>query len=299
MLRSLTAARPLRAFPAAGPAPGDGPRSAYAPSWRGGPATIMPPTLRTAPPLAANDASLTARARENALLSADVYKATPAPPPGFRVADAATVAKLGLTQPMLEQPGSSFRARIYVTGDGAQRRYVVAFRGSQDGEDWRNNAQQALGLDSASCAKALRIGRALARSDAAVTLTGHSLGGGLASAAAIAAGRQCDTFNAAGLTDKTIASARGLAGERSGAQVQAYHVPGEILTTLQKGGDRVLAGAAFGPAGAVLGDVPEAYGVEHTLPNVRPAGTSFIESLNPIARHGMDWVLAGTAALHD
>ncbi|MEG3175301.1 Mbeg1-like protein [Sphingomonas sp. RB3P16] len=298
MLQSVTAAQAIRPTSVSGTAPDDPPGASYLRDWRSGPATLPPALLRAPPPTAANDTGLATRARENALLSADVYRATPTPPPGFHVADAAALDKLGLTPTMLEQPGSSFRARVYVAGDGADQRYVVAFRGSQDGEDWKNNAEQALGLNSVAYGKALQIGRVLARSDAAVTLTGHSLGGGLASAAAIAAGRDADTFNAAGLTDKTIASARS-AGPATAAQVQAYHVPGEILTTLQQGGDRALAGVVFGPLGAALGDLPEAYGVEHTLPNVRPAGASFVDGLNPVARHGMDWVLAGTGALRD
>lgn len=256
---------------------------------------------------AANDVSLTDRAQTNALLADDVYRAEPTPPEGYRVASAEELDKLGITPEMLEQPGSSFRARVYATDEGGETQYVVSFRGSQTGEDWRNNAEQALGLNSESYAKALEIGRSIARSDESVTFTGHSLGGGLASAAAIASGREADTFNASGLSQNTIDSARGIAAanDRGISTVQAYNVPGEVLTLIQEGGDRViggilggiLGGGIGGIGGALAADAPEAYGNRHTLPDVTPEGKGFFDGLNPIDRHGMDWVLAGTAAL--
>jgi hypothetical protein len=285
--------------------------AAYAADWPG--STGQAPALRTdvaaALPAAANDTDLLTRAKQDALLSADVYKDAPNPPPGFHVASEAELTDLNLTSEMLERPGaSSFRARVYVTGSGDAARYVVAFRGSQTGEDWRNNLEQGVGLDAPSYAKALRIGREIARSGAEVTFTGHSLGGGLASAASIASGREADTFNAAGLSPQTIGEARAIASanSRGVAAVQAYHVPGEILTVVQNGGDRaagaiiggMLAGIPGGIAGAIGADAPPAYGSPHTLPDVRPEGKSFLDGLNPIDRHKIDWVLAGTAALH-
>jgi hypothetical protein len=282
--------------------------AAYAADWQGTPsvARIAAPA---APAQPANDTDLTARAQESALLSADVYNDVPNPPAGFHVASADELKDLGLTPTMLEQPGaSSFRARVYATADGqGGTRYVVAFRGSQTGEDWKNNALQGVGLDAPSYDKALQIGRQLARSGEEVTLTGHSLGGGLASAASIASGRQADTFNAAGLSGRTIAEARGIAAQngRGAAAVQAFHVPGEALTLVQNGGDRaagsILGTVLFGPVGGAIGgigaDAPPAYGTQHTLPDVRPEGKSFLDGLNPIDRHGIDWVLAGAAAL--
>ena len=284
--------------------------AAYAADWRAG--SERAPALRaetsTALPAAANDTDLIARAKQDGLLSADVYKDTPNPPPGFHVASQAELTDLNLTAEMLERPGaSSFRARVYVTGSGEAVRYVIAFRGSQTGEDWRNNLEQGVGLDAPSYAKALRIGREIARSGADVTFTGHSLGGGLASAASIASGREADTFNAAGLSSHTIAEARAVASanSRGAAAVQAYHVPGEILTMVQNGGDRaagaiiggILAGIPGGIAGAIGANAPPAYGTSHALPDVRPEGKSFLDGLNPVDRHKIDSVLAGVAAL--
>ena len=282
------------------------PRSVYADSWAAPAASMAatPPQATMASTTASaargsegsSIAASTARAQESALLAADVYRDTPAPPAGFRVADAADLARLNIQPEMLERAGSSFRARVYATGEGDGVRYVVAFRGSSSGEDWRNNFQQAAGANSESYAKALAIGERLGRSDASVTITGHSLGGGLASAAAVASGREADTFNAAGLTDRTIAAAKAISGGGDVA-VQAYQVRGEILSFLQDGGDRLLGGIIFGVPGALLADAPSAYGSRHQLPDVAPEGKNWFERHSRIDRHMIDWVVAGAAAM--
>ena len=278
--------------------------SRYADNWAAPRTTVQAAAPLSAPARTTEGSSIpssTARTQESALLAADVYRDVPAPPAGFRVASDADLAGLGIRPGQLEQPDSSFRARVYVTGEGSTERFVVAFRGSSSGEDWRNNFQQAAGFDAASYAKALVIGERLARSDASVTITGHSLGGGLAAAAAVASGREADTFNAAGLSDRTLDAARSIssANGRGGGDVavQAYNVPGEILTHLQDGGDRLLGALLLGIPGALLADAPSAYGVRHQLPEAVPDGKSWFAEHSRIDRHMIDWVLAGAGAL--
>lgn len=276
--------------------PGRPAESRYAADWSA--PTVSTPVAQSV--LAAPHAEPTPdEVREAALLSSDVYSDAAAPPPGFRVATEADLGALNLMPEMLERPGSSFRARVYATEEGGRTRYVVAFRGSASGEDWRNNFEQGFGLGSESYAKALLIGERLARSDAQVSMTGHSLGGGLASAAGLASGRDTITFNAAGLHDSTIGRARETANAAGQADphVTAYRVRGEILTFVQEGGDRGLGAILFGVPGALLVDSPEAYGVHRDLPLVVPEGKNWFESHNRIDRHMMDWVLAGTGAL--
>lgn len=266
--------------------------SRYAADWRSPPGPAPTP-VQAAPvrtPTASGPPLETARAQENALLAADVYNDRASPPAGFRVADQGDLDRLNLTPSMLEQPGSSFRARVYVTGQGADERYVVAFRGSQSGEDWLNNFQQAAGADSESYNKALAIGQRLSRSEAPIALTGHSLGGGLASAAAVASGYPADTFNAAGLHGDTIRDASRIAAAagRPTAAVEAFHVRGEALTAAQEGTDGWIWGRA---------DLPNAYGTSRELPFAVPEGKNWFEQRNPIDRHMIDWVLSGAAAL--
>ncbi len=227
--------------------------------------------------------------RASALLSADVYRDTASPPPEYRVARAEDLDRLGIRTQDLSSPVSAFRARVYIhheTGDA-----VVAFRGSQTGDDWRANIRQGAGLPTDHYARALRIGAALARHpDARVTLTGHSLGGGLASAAAAASGRDAITFNAAGLSPPTLAQAdsiRRTAAVKQAAQVAAFHVRGEILTAIQEGGDRLIGAIIAGPAGAAFFDAPPAIGERRVIEPVTPPGGR--ETI--FARHGIEFVL--------
>ncbi|MGK6354109.1 lipase family protein [Sphingomonas sp. DT-207] len=232
--------------------------------------------------------------RELALMADDVYNDIPAPPPGYRVATESDLARIGLSPQDLSSPQSAFRARVYLSGEGASAQYVVSFRGSTDASDWKANAQQAVGLPSDQYARALMLAKAIGRHpDANVTLTGHSLGGGLASAAALASGRDAATFNAAGLSDATIDRARAIRGntDSPAPEIAAFYVRGEILSAVQDGGDRVLGAIFGGPLGGLLADAPEAYGDRIPLDAVRPQGQSWYQD-NPVARHGMDWVLS-------
>lgn len=248
-------------------------------------------------------------ARTLALLSQDVYNNAATPPAGWRVAGKADLAALGIPKSMLDNPASGFRARIYAEGTGADACYVVAFRGSTTRGDWIANAQQAVGAESDHYRRALLIGERVSRASGVdVHFTGHSLGGGLASAGALAAGRDGTTFNAAGLHARTIdgaAQIRLAAGIGAAPDVHAFYVRGDILSALQDGGDRMVGallgrvvGSLAGPVGGLVGelvgrqiDAPEAYGTRMALDAHRPDGKSWWQD-NPVARHGMDWVLA-------
>ena len=104
-----------------------------------------------------------------------------------------------------------------------------------------------------------------------VIFTGHSLGGGLASAAMLATGAPGVTFNAAGLSDNTLRSLNpgktpnAIREELAGSgQIRRYNVEGELLTGLQQG--------------AML--APDAVG--HELRLAAPRGAC----CNPVELHG-------------
>jgi hypothetical protein len=171
---------------------------------------------------------------------------------------------------------AGFKAMLYqdyITGD---RQYVLAFAGTDDNSgqfldwllfgaegDWQNNYDQGLGRGAApQYVAAMRLGFALANNPATrgrVIATGHSLGGGLASAAAVVGGIQADTFNAAWLREETLQEPDGMGGFRerypgslarfSGAAgfIDAYYVDWDILTYFQSrfrrlGGDMASVG---------------------------------------------------------
>lgn len=208
-------------------------------------------------------------------------------PAGTRqVTDAGELARLNLDATMLDR--GAFHAEVYATGEAGAEAYTIAFRGSGGRVgDWVTNAQQGIGLPSNHYAQALEIGRSVARADPGldVSFVGHSLGGGLASHAANASGREAITFNAAGLHATSRAEGAAVAAEnglRTGT-ADNFAVPGEFLTSTQN----------------IIPFVPRAFGETHALPLVRPEGLGAFSQygpLGPINRHMMNWVLASTAS---
>lgn len=284
------------AHPTPSPSPGPAPR---------------PPHVSTPAEQAAHRAAERTRlqtAKVDAGLAEDVYNDAPKPPAGYHAASGAELTRLGLTPEMLDDGRSDFSAQVYV---GPGDRTVIAFRGSQSKEDWKNDIQQGVGLKSEYYNRAIDIGQRVARSGVAVTFTGHSLGGGLASAAAVASGGRADTFNAAGITSGTLDAARSAdraaGGDGKGAQVNAYYDTGDPLSKFQDSNaleDGVLGGLGGfilgGPLGGILGGglggvaghVPSAFGERRPLATVDPpGGPTGLDKVE--ARHGMDYIQRG------
>ncbi len=92
---------------------------------------------------------------------------------------------------------------------------------------------QNVGLPSPQYAQAVNLAKqAQAVYGNNMAITGHSLGGGLASAASMATGVPADSFNAAGIHSDSYRY-YGLDSRNAGL-INAYRVDGEILTTAQQ-----------------------------------------------------------------
>lgn len=181
--------------------------------------------------------------------------------------------------PALLQTGNGFDAAIFQNADGA---YVVAFRGTDDwspstGGDADDNGLQAFGFETGQYRDAIALTQRAEQvfGEGNVAVTGHSLGGGLASAASLATGATGVTFNAAGLSNETLDglgfnpnAARESAADSG--QVRRYAVNGDPLTFAQEDV----------PTLPVVGSPPDAIG--HALRIDAPAGIGF----DPIALHG-------------
>lgn len=164
------------------------------------------------------------------------------PPLGFREATAAELEAMGVNEKMLRPEKSNFRAAVYVKdpavwGPNPTPGAVIAFRGSTPAEeDWQNNFAQDANSESLYYRNAVTIGNAFAKSGVSVHIVGHSLGGGLASAAQGGSGLTASTYNAAGLHPATVAryskDARHLAVEPE--KIAAIRVEGEVLTKTQE-----------------------------------------------------------------
>lgn len=158
-------------------------------------------------------------------------------PPMSLVDDPRELAKAGLKPEDLKIEGTNFGAVVYKSGEPPA--YTVSFRGTEEwlGSDMAANKDQALGKsDTAYYSRAQEIARKMEVNNLQngspsppTKFVGHSLGGGLASAAAVAVDGNATTFNAAGLHANTIA-----AGGRPNGKVVALHVKGEALTALQE-----------------------------------------------------------------
>lgn len=180
-----------------------------------------------------------------AKLCDDVYRATSSTAEGWVVVegdengdifiDGIEITKIR----RLNDAESGFFARIYY--NSAQNLYVLCFRGSEleDWGDWWNNIQQICGLNSRQYQLALQLSRQFARIPARYRriLTGHSLGGGLASAGACITGLETVTFEAAGIRSETLHGQGDITALLSNGQTvtTAYYIDGEILSALQDG----------------------------------------------------------------
>lgn len=163
-------------------------------------------------------------------------------PLGFTKATPAQLADMGLTQNMLTPPDTEFKAAVYmkdpaVWGGDMDPPAIVAFRGSTPAtEDWVNNFHQDANMDAPYYRDSVQIGNALNKSGADARLVGHSLGGGLASAAQGGSGLLASTYNSAGLNSDTVAnySKDKSLSAADPAKITAIRVKGEILTKTQE-----------------------------------------------------------------
>ena len=117
----------------------------------------------------------------------------------------------------------AFSATLFELPNGG---YMLAFRGTVVSElgDWVTDIAQAFGFKTSQYQQAAALGKAVYEAtEGNVIFVGHSLGGGLAMAAAVATGGSAITFNAAGLN----------AFSGNGDHIQNYFIRGEPLTTLQ------------------------------------------------------------------
>jgi hypothetical protein len=173
---------------------------------------------------------------------------------------------------------------------GSDFKDTVAFKGSASLEDFKNNAQQGLNMHSDYYEKAVDIGRRIEQKGADVTITGHSLGGGMASAASVASGRVATTFNPAGLHSDTVTR---YGGTVHASDIQRYQVEGEVLDGAQSQG--LLSTLAMAAVGGVPGIVSKLV-VAAVMPDAVGSLRKLPGSGNPVSRHSMSDVIEGIEA---
>jgi type VI secretion system secreted protein VgrG len=113
--------------------------------------------------------------------------------------------------------------------------YTLVFRGTQinTAADWIHGNTQNLGFDARQYSEAVNLARQTeAVYGSNLRITGHSLGGGLASAASLASGAPADAFDPAGLHSNTF-DRYGLDRSAANGLINTYETDGEILTSAQ------------------------------------------------------------------
>lgn len=164
-------------------------------------------------------------------------------PEGWTRATDAQLAQYGISAADLRPSGDTgFRAELFIPDPavyGPDAVPVLQFEGTDFGDlaDVNADVAQAMGNDEAFYNQAIDIAtRVNQHSGGNVIFSGHSLGGGLATAASLATGAPAVVSNPAGVHPDTVADAladRGLAFENADGNVTTYAVDGDLLTELQ------------------------------------------------------------------
>lgn len=157
-------------------------------------------------------------------------------PDGWTRMDDDALRQVGIDPTLLHDAKSGFGANFYTDAHG---HVVLAFTGTDEGRDWRHNLGQGLGLRDAQYDQAIELaGEARRAFGGDLVLTGHSLGGGLAAAAAMVHEVPAVTYNAAGVHDRTLErlgfDATVLKQEAAQGLIRSYSVESELLTHLQE-----------------------------------------------------------------
>ena len=188
-------------------------------------------------------------------------------PDGWRKISDDELAELGIDPSELDTK-YGMQATVYQNADG---KYVLAFRGTElDREPGKDLGNDIAGgaFTSFQVNEAINVSTKLAQAVGPENLdfTGHSLGGELASVAAIATGGQAVTFNAAGVstTSETIARGScltnfGTQSPMDGSNVKAYSYEIDPVNNAQDG---VHDSGLLGHSDLI---VPRAYGERHII----------------------------------
>ena len=127
---------------------------------------------------------------------------------------------------IFENPETGFKGALYQGSGEWEGQFIFATAGTDDLADVSEDLKQIFGA-SKQYKKSVGIASGLKDKYAGVSFTGHSLGGGLASANALTTEGKAVTFNAAGLSGSTRRDLE-LAGNT--ANISAYVVQGEAVS---------------------------------------------------------------------
>ncbi len=145
--------------------------------------------------------------------------------------DEVSPESIGLDSGRFTDPDSGFKATLFKRGN----EFVLGFGGTDglDAPDIKTDLAQSLGIDTEQYNLAIKLADQVQIAVASIegstlVFTGHSLGGGLASAAAIATQLPAVTFNSAGLSNRY-----GGGSLSAKSLIRAYYSKSDLLSLIQ------------------------------------------------------------------
>lgn len=173
------------------------------------------------------------------------------PPEGWKRVSLDEIKELGLNKDDFSQYAPDFNPEEYEDGffvdfyktDSdifGEEKYVLSYRGTEGFKDWTANAKQGFGQETEHYNRAIIIAqKAQEKLKDKLEVTGHSLGGGLATAAGIISGSKTYAFNPAGVHPATLERAGEYSRDDAYNQVNGKPlvdnivILGELLTAIQ------------------------------------------------------------------
>ena len=162
-------------------------------------------------------------------------------PEGWHMLNAEELSQVGVSPELLLDPKSGFKAAMYQSAFERPPKLVIAYAGTEDKKDIMADLRQGIGLKDKQYNQAMRLAKTVVKNidKDEIDVTGHSLGGGLASAATVVAGTKGYTFNAAGLHANTVKrppyGVSRTAMQEQGDLIDAYRSTSDPLNNFQNG----------------------------------------------------------------
>jgi YD repeat-containing protein len=188
---------------------------------------------------------------------------------------------------------SNLAWRLYYNKE--THKYVLVFKGTEGFSslgDWVANFFQAIGFSTDQYNEAIALAQQYRwLYGANLEIVGHSLGGGLAAAAALSTGPKgahATVFNPAGVNAATLSDSKQDLSNAN-AQIKSYVVVGEILTSLEdnwlwllfgilphaphSNGAMTTLNPQNGPPNSILGDEVKLHGMDSVIDAIKAAPT--------------------------
>ena len=224
------------------------------------------------------------KSTDMAMLSKHVYGKGDPLPEGWNSVSKKELEELELSISDFEGKKFGFKSKLYKGPDG---KYALIFEGTNPTSllDWGTNVMQGLGQKTKQYSLAIDLSKDVGEivGKGNLTLGGHSLGGGLASAGAAVTGCETFTYNPAGLHPETVKRA-GHSMENT-SHVQSFYSENDMLNGWVQN-NREIIGSAVGSLSPKMGgkivfgsDLPRAAG--------QKIGINTGVSCDPITGHGI------------